>query len=175
MEHRIPKFRLVLHAAQMVTDKLREELAEFGGTATQGRVLDVIDRLDDPVPARVGEVLNLTASAMSQMVKRLRSAQLIEPSSRAGGRAYSEHLVLSQTGETFLGKARQAWARIEQDLDELVGEDAMEAMFRTSYDIIEGLGATPPFPKNMHLARRRDDTSSCPRPRHDGANPMTDT
>ena len=157
MVDRVPQFRLVLHAAQLIADRLREDLADSGGTATQGRVLDVIDRLEDPVPARVGEALSLTASAMSQMVKRLRSAQLIEPSSRTTRRAYSEQLVLSRSGQVFLDKARQAWNQIERDLVEIVGEDALEVLFHTSYDIVLALGAAPPFSRESHLTKREDD------------------
>jgi DNA-binding MarR family transcriptional regulator len=159
MVDRIPQFHPILHAAQIISDKLREDLAGFGGTSTQGRVLDVIDRLEDPVPARVGEALSLTASAMSQMVQRLRKAGLIEPSARTQGRAYSEQLVLSANGKDFLHKTRQSWDQIEQDLLEIVGEDALANMFHTSYDIVQGLGAHPPFPRDIHSAKKRDDVS----------------
>jgi len=151
MADRIPQFHPILHAANLIAEKLREDLADSGGTSTQGRVLDVIDRLDNPVPARVGEALGLTASAMSQMVQRLRSAELIEPSQRKEGRAYSEHLVLSESGVVFLQHTQQAWDNIERELIDLIGEDALETMFHTSVDIVQGLGANPPFSKQAHL------------------------
>lgn len=157
MKDRIPQFHPVLHAAQLIGEKLREELADSSGTPTQGRVLDVIDRLENPVPARVGEALDLTASAMSQMVKRLRSAQLIEPSARKEGRAYSEPLILTETGKTVLRSAREAWKRVERQLIEIIGQDAMESMFHSSYDIVLGLGAKPPFPREIHLLDKQDD------------------
>ncbi|MBX2885355.1 MAG: MarR family winged helix-turn-helix transcriptional regulator [Granulosicoccus sp.] len=157
MPDRIPQFHPILHAANLISEKLREDLADFGGTSTQGRVLDVIDRLENPVPARVGEALGLTASAMSQMVGRLRSAQLIEPSQRKEGRAYSEHLVLSEGGADFLQHTRQAWDEIEQELIDLIGEEALETMFHTSFDIVQGLGANPPFPRHLHLARDQEE------------------
>jgi DNA-binding MarR family transcriptional regulator len=159
MTDRTPQFHPILHAAQIISDKLREDLAGFGGTSTQGRVLDVIDRLANPVPARVGEALSLTASAMSQMVQRLRKAGLIEPSARTQGRAYSEQLVLSPSGKDFLRQTRQSWDKIEQELIDIVGEDALANMFHTSYDIIQGLGAHPPLPRHIHLAKKRDDVS----------------
>ena len=158
MTDRIPQFHPILHAANLIAERLRENLADFGGTSTQGRVLDVIDRLENPVPARVGEALGLTASAMSQMVQRLRSAKLIEPSQRKQGRAYFEHLVLSESGVAFLKHTRQAWDEIEQELVDLIGEEALEAMFLTSFDIVQGLGAEPPFPKELHLANGRKTT-----------------
>ena len=164
MSDRIPQFHPILHAANLISEKLREELADFGGTSTQGRVLDVIDRLENPVPARVGEALGLTASAMSQMVKRLRSAKLIEPSQRKQGRAYSEHLVLSESGVAFLQLTRQAWDKIEQELVDLIGEEALATMFHTSYDIVQGLGANPPFPRQLHLANYQEDTPESTHP-----------
>lgn len=151
MTDRIPQFHPILHAAQLIGEKLREDFALSGGTPTQGRVLDIIDRLENPVPARVGEALDLTASAMSQMIKRLRKAGLIEPSSRTKGRAYFEPLVLSDTGIAVLRHAQEAWDRVEQQLIEIIGQDAMESMFHSSYDIVLGLGSEPPFPREIHL------------------------
>lgn len=165
MTKRIPIFHPILHAATLIAEKLREDLAGSGGTSTQGRVLDVIDRLENPVPARVGEALGLTASAMSQMVKRLREAKLIEPQLRTKGRAYSEQLVLSQSGKDFLLRTRQSWHQIEQDLVDLVGEDALTAMFHVSFDIVQGLGANPPFPRELHLADTQADPPESPHPR----------
>lgn len=162
MSNRIPQFHPILHAANLIADKLRDDLADFGGTSTQGRVLDVIDRLENPVPARVGEALGLTASAMSQMVKRLRSAQLIEPAARKEGRAYSEPLVLSESGRAFMSKTRLAWANIEKELIDIVGENALETMFHTSFDIIQGLGVTPPFPRDLHLEESLDEPTNAP-------------
>ncbi len=160
MTNRIPQFRPILHAAHMVSDVLREELADSGATAAQCRVLDVIDLLENPVPARVGEALDLTASAMSQMVKRLRKAQLIEQSRRKEGRAYSEPLLLSEKGEALLKNSRRAWDDMEKRLIEIVGEDALTQMFRTSVDIIEGLGSKTPFPKHRHLSTDQDDAQN---------------
>lgn len=159
MSDRIPQFHPILHAANLIAERLREDLADFGGTSTQGRVLDVIDRLENPVPARIGEALGLTASAMSQMVQRLRSAKLIEPSQRKQGRAYSEHLVLSESGVAFLQRTRQAWDEIEQEIIDLIGEEALAAMFHTSFDIVQGLGSSPPFPRELHLANDQEDAS----------------
>lgn len=156
MAQRIPQLHPILHAAQLISDKLREDLIGSGGTAVQGRVLDVIDRLEKPVPARVGEALGLTAAAMSQMVKRLRKAGLIEPSLRTTGRAYAEPLVLSPSGQAFLQHARKTWEQIERDLIEIVGAQALTTMFHTSFDIVQGLGAEPPFPRQLHLAPPHD-------------------
>ena len=158
MTHRIPQFHPFLHAAQLITDRLRLDLAGLGGTSVQGRVLDVIARLESPSPARVGEALGLTASAMSQMVQRLRKARLIEESRKTKGRAYSENLVLSQDGEEFLRQTREVWTRMEQELVGLIGKDALTAMFHTSYDIVQGLGENPPFPRHLHLPVSEDDS-----------------
>lgn len=162
MVDRIPQFHPILHAAQLIEDKLRKDLAGSGGTSTQGRVLDVIDRLENPLPARVGEALGLTASAMSQMVQRLRNARLIEPPIRTEGRAYSEPLVLSQDGKAFLRHTRQTWDQIEQELVEIIGAEALASMFHTSYDIVQGLGSNPPFARHLHLAAGQDDKSEGP-------------
>jgi DNA-binding MarR family transcriptional regulator len=147
MKGALPRFHPVLHAARLISEKLQSDLANFEVTATQGRVLNVIDRLNDPVPARVGAALNLTASAMSQMVKRLRAAQLIEPSSQTNSRAYAQPLVLSETGKSMLRQVRHAEAQLDQHLVEIIGEKALIALSLTSHDIIQGLGDKPPFPK----------------------------
>ncbi len=87
---------------------------------------------------------------------------LSEPAIRTEGRPYSEPLALTENGEAFLKHTRQTWRQIEQNLIEITGAETLAGIFHSSYDIVQGLGANPPFSGHLHLAKGQDDDSERP-------------
>ena len=68
----------LLHAADLVEERLRRRLAPLGIRPRQARIVDALDRMGEVSQADLARAFDVTAASMSTMTARLVQAGFIE-------------------------------------------------------------------------------------------------
>ena len=108
----------MLHAADLLEERLRERLAPLGLRPRQARILDALARLEPVSQVKLAREFNVTPASISTMTTRLIEAgYVVRVVSRQERRAHE--LRLTEHGHNCLADVYAAW----RDIDEMIGRE----------------------------------------------------
>ncbi|MEP0323881.1 MarR family winged helix-turn-helix transcriptional regulator [Bauldia litoralis] len=143
MERRSASLHLLLHAAHLVEEALRDDFAAIGIQPRQARVLDTLERLGEVTQAEMARAHSVTAASMSTMIDRLADAGLVER--RQHPQRRRDHIVsLTARGRDLLGAVDQVWQRCDERIESLIGKRQAKEYFATTRALRDGLGGEAP-------------------------------
>lgn len=138
------QFHAVLHAADLVEERLREQLAPFDIRPKQARVLSALDILGAVSQVELARRINVTAGSMSTMVTRLEKLGLITRTRHPDERR-SDVLSLTKTGESHLKDIHLTWKEMDEHIETAIGRDKCLMLAELSEELRMALGGRVPW------------------------------
>lgn len=115
---------LVGKAAQQITRRCRDALAEFGITPVQYAVLNVLWEEDGQSLAEIGARLVLDSATMTGVADRLEASGLVARGPAANGDRRVSCLLLTAAARILAGPAQEALERVNGEVVAELGKDA---------------------------------------------------
>lgn len=118
---------LLLHAAKLVTDRLRREIERIGLRHGQGRILAALARRKNLSQSAIARGLHIRPATVSNMLRRMERSGLIERASDSrDGRI--QQVALTRKGKRAQAAVERVWLEVEKDIRAaLAGRDIEEA------------------------------------------------
>ena len=114
---------------RVVTRIYDDALRPLGLKTSQVNILVAAWKLGIASPVKVCEVLDLDPSTLSRNVERMRAKGWLEVV--PGNDARQQPFRLTAAGRRLLEKAVPCWAVAQQQVNELIGDDAVETLGKT--------------------------------------------
>jgi DNA-binding MarR family transcriptional regulator len=115
---------------RVVTNLYDEALRPLGMKASQLNVLVVTAKLGVARPAKVCDLLHLDASTLSRNVERMVAKGWLETVPEEDAR--TQPFRLTERGKKLLDKAIPAWEQAQEQAAELLGEEGVALLTKTS-------------------------------------------
>ncbi|WP_180955931.1 MarR family winged helix-turn-helix transcriptional regulator [Monaibacterium marinum] len=141
----------LLHASDLVEDKLRRRLNELDLHPRQARVLDALSRMEPTSQVELARAFDVTAASMSTMTVRLMAAGLITRQVDPD-QARSNVLRLTPQGTELLDTIHQAWRSIDDEIAELIGPEDAATLAALTRKLRNSLGGSAPGMKQAKTA-----------------------
>lgn len=158
METNSHSLHLLLHAAALVEEKLRERLSEIGIRPRQARIIDALSRMEPASQVSLAREFNITPASMSTMTVRLIEAGFISRESHPD-EARSNVLRLTARGRGLLSDILAAWRDMDALIVEQLGVQNTAMLARMTRDLRDGLGGRVPGARNTETPRLRKEYS----------------
>jgi len=134
---------LVLHAADLLDDRLRKRLAEVGLRPRQARILDALERMQPTSQIALARAFGITPASMSTMTSRLIEAgHVVRETDPKEARAHL--LRLTESGRGLLAEIHAAWADIDREIEMHLGADGAARLAAEADALRDGLGGRVP-------------------------------
>ncbi len=133
----------LLHAADLVEERLRRRLADLGMPPRQARVLDALDRMGAASQVDLARAFDITPASMSTMTARLIAAGFIARETDPE-EARSNVLQLTAHGRSLLSEIHAAWHDVDRIIEETVGSENAAALAALTRALRDGLGGRTP-------------------------------
>ncbi|MEM8658398.1 MAG: MarR family winged helix-turn-helix transcriptional regulator [Pseudomonadota bacterium] len=147
-----PKFHFLLHAADLVEERLREQLTPLGLRPRQARIMDALSRMGQASQSALAREFDVSPASMSTMTARLIAADFItrmeDPEDPRGN-----ILRLSEKGLSLMGQIDEAWAEVDRIIEELIGPGDFQDLARLTQALRDALGGRMPGPEGPVLDR----------------------
>lgn len=143
MKHNAYLMHFLLHASDLVEDKLRRRLNELDLHPRQARVLDALSRMEPASQVELARAFDVTAASMSTMTARLMAAGLISREVDPD-QARSNVLRLTPQGAELLDTIHQAWRTIDDEIADLIGAEDAVTLAAITRKLRDKLGGTAP-------------------------------
>ena len=124
----------LLDAIQVFERKLNLALMYYGLRLPQYRVLDILDRVGKITVSDLSRKLDVTRATMSVLVAKLQKAGLVTYLDNKVDRR-SFYVKLTDTGQTRLRSAEQAFQLMQKSLCRTLPEDVIEALNTFSHGV----------------------------------------
>ncbi|MBM2576352.1 MarR family transcriptional regulator [Jannaschia sp. Os4] len=145
---------MLLHAADLVDDRLRERLGALGLRPRQARVLAALSRMEPISQVRLAREFDVTPASMSTMTARLIDggfvAREVDP---AEARAHL--LRLTDRGRGLVDDIHAAWRDVDRLIEERIGAEEAARLTAAARALRDALGGRAPGSD----APREDDTT----------------
>lgn len=138
-----PNMHLVLHAAALVEERLRQRLSAIGMRPRQARILDALDRMGSASQADLARTFDVKPASMSTMTVRLIEAGLISREADPK-EARSNILRLSPHGRGLLSEIHAAWRDVDLVIEGAIGARNATILADLSRALRDGLGGRTP-------------------------------
>ena len=135
-------FHPILHAAHLIEERLRAELAACRLQPRQARILFAIDTQGPISQADLARAFDVSAPSMTVMVGRLVRDGLVVASPVAGGKR--QVLALSTTGRRLIPEIEQAWSAVDELIRQELGSGPAEALSTAALQARDALGGRAP-------------------------------
>lgn len=132
-----------LHAADLLEDRLRQRLLEFGVSPRQARIIDALSRMEPTSQASLAREFAKTPASMSTMTVRLIDADYISREPHPD-EARSNVLRLTARGRGLLSDIHAAWRDMDALIAEHIGATETEALTRITRELRDGFGGRTP-------------------------------
>ena len=133
----------MLHAANLLEERLRHRLADIGISPRQARVIDALDRMGAVSQVALAREFGITPASMSTMTARLIAADFvtrrIDPEE-----ARSNIVELTQRGRELLSEVQAAWRDIDALIADTMGAKDAARLAALARRLRDGLGGTVP-------------------------------
>lgn len=134
---------LLLHAADLLDDRLRERLARVGVRPRQARIIDALARMEPTSQVALAREFAITPASMSTMTSRLIEAGYIVR--EVDPKEARAHLLrLTESGRSLLKDIHAAWHDIDRLIEQEIGEDGAAELARQTIALRNGLGGKAP-------------------------------
>lgn len=141
------KFHSLLHAADLVEDRLRVQLAPLGIRPRQARILNALRRMGTASQVELASEFNVTAGSMSTMIARLMAMNLVSRT-KAPEELRTDVLQLTPQGLTLLKKIHTVWRQINTMLEDALGQEKADMLGVLTSELKFALGGHIPGQKN---------------------------
>jgi DNA-binding MarR family transcriptional regulator len=145
---------LLLHAADLVEEQLRERLAEIGIRPRQARIIQALSRMEPASQVSLAREFGITPASMSTMTVRLIEAGFISREPHPD-EARSNVLRLTPRGRGLLADIHAAWRDIDARISDRLGAENAATLARLTRDLRDSLGG--------HVPGARDAKTQSPR------------
>lgn len=133
------KLQPLIHVARLLEDRLREELAPIGIGPRKARVMNVLHLMGAASQAELVREFDISAASMSTMTSRLEAGGFITRTIDGRG-AHQIQLRLTRKGTDLIGQIHEAWAKVDQVIDEAIGEDTAHSLATWAGELRNALG-----------------------------------
>jgi len=117
---------LIGKAAQQITRRSRDALAQFGITPVQYAVLNVLWEKDGQSLAEIGARLVLDSATMTGVADRLEAARLVTRGPAANGDRRVSCLLLASSAQALAAPAQAAMERVNCEVESELGGKAVD-------------------------------------------------
>lgn len=139
MTNRPYKLQPLIHAARLVEDRLREELAPIGIGPRKARVMNVLHLMGSASQVELARDFEVSAASMSTMTSRLIAGGFIARTVDEDG-PRRIRLELTPKGEALIGPINEAWRRVDAMIEEAIGEDNAHILATWSGELRNAFG-----------------------------------
>ena len=133
----------MLHAADLLEERLRERLAPLGLRPRQARIFDALARLEPVSQVKIAREFNVTPASISTMTARLIDAgyvvKVVDPHEK---RAFK--LRLTEQGRSCLADVYKAWRDIDEMIAQEIGPEATKQLANRTRELRDRLGGRGP-------------------------------
>ena len=137
------KFHSLLHAADLLYDYLRTQLAPLEVSPQQARVVMALNRLGEMSQIDLAREFDIAAASMSTMTARLIALDLI--SSRKDPLNAKRNIVdLTKQGKALVDDIDRAWASVDDHMLEKMGEKDSSQLTALALSLRDALGGRRP-------------------------------
>lgn len=143
MQHDSYRLHFLLHAADLVEDLLRHELAPLGIRPRQARIVQSLAQVGQASQVELARAFHVSPASMSTMTARLVSAGFITRRSDPN-ESRTNVLGLSDKGRGLLEQIRAAWGRVDATIDAAIGAEDAAALSNLTFRLRNALGGRPP-------------------------------
>ncbi|PSK86344.1 DNA-binding MarR family transcriptional regulator [Limimaricola soesokkakensis] len=133
----------LLHAADLLEDRLRRRLAEADIQPRQARVLDALDRMEPASQIALARAFDVTPASMSTMTARLLDRKLITRETHPEA-ARSNLLRLTPRGRDLLAEIHAAWTDMDRLMETELGADKAASLAELTRQLRDSLGGRVP-------------------------------
>lgn len=141
------KFHSLLHAADLVEDRLRVQLDPLGIRPRQARILNALRRMGTASQVELAIEFNVTAGSMSTMIARLIAMKLVSRT-KDPSELRTDVLQLTPKGISVLKKVHMVWRQMNAVLEEALGQEKADMLGALSAELKSALGGHVPGQKN---------------------------
>lgn len=143
------KLHPLLHAADLVEERLRIQLAPLGIRPRQARILNALNRMGTASQIDLAREFDVSAPSMSTMTARLIAAGLISRSPDPQ-ELRSNVLSLTKSGRSKLNDIRKAWHEVDRIIDRAIGPEKADALATLTVELRDALGGRVPGVRPIH-------------------------
>ena len=137
------RFHSLLHSADLVEQRLRNELEPLGLRPRQARILGALNRMGPISQATLAKEYQVTPGSMSTMVTRLEKLGLVtryrEPDERR-----SDVLSLTAQGKAHLQGIRKTWRQTDALIVNAIGAEKAQLLGELTAELTFALGGHIP-------------------------------
>ena len=139
MPNRLYKLQPLIHAARLLEDRLREELAPIGIGPRKARVMNVLHLMGSASQAELVREFDISAASMSTMTSRLIAGGFVQRTidDDASGRV---QLSLTEMGAGLIDQIHEAWLRVDRVMEEAIGEGKAHELATLSGELRNAMG-----------------------------------
>lgn len=141
------KFHSLLHAADLVEDQLRVQLAPLGIRPRQARILNALRRMGTASQVNLASEFNVTAGSMSTMIARLIAMDLVNRT-KDPSELRTDVLQLTPQGRSVLTKVHAVWRQMNTVLEDALGQEKADLLGALTSELKFALGGSIPGQKN---------------------------
>ncbi|WP_458789742.1 MarR family winged helix-turn-helix transcriptional regulator [Yoonia sp. MH D7] len=136
-------FHYLLHAADLVEQHLRQQLAPLGIGPRQARILDAIAMLEPVSQVRLARAFSVTPASISTMTGRLLTAGLIARETNPD-QPKSNLVRLTDLGREHISRINDIWSEIDAMIVAKIGEAETEILTRVTHKLRNEMGGVSP-------------------------------
>lgn len=133
----------LLHAADMVEERLREQLAPLQVRPRQARIIAALNKMGPVSQVALAREFNITAASMSTMTSRLIAAGFIERKEDPEERR-SNLLTLTTKGKGLLDDIIDAWRTVDTIIEDAIGSTQADELAKLTHNLRDALGGHVP-------------------------------
>lgn len=133
------KLHPLIHAANLVEERLGVVLAPFGIKPRQARVLNVLHLMGSASQGELAREFEVTAASMSTMTSRLVAGGFVRRTVD-NSETQRVQLMLTAKGTELIGPINKAWCEVDRVMEDAVGNDNAHNLARLSAELRTALG-----------------------------------
>lgn len=136
-------FHGLLHSAKLLEEEVRKLLAPLDILPRQARVLAALSHMQPVSQVELAETFDITPASMSTMTDRLLAAGFITRRTDPNARRRNV-LELTEAGRAKLDAILAVWETVDELIQDAMGPDDAQALFRLTRELRDKLGGTAP-------------------------------
>lgn len=135
------KLHPLIHAAEMVQDRLAERLAVIGIKPRQARILNVLNRMGTASQAELAREFAVTRASMSTMTARLTAAGFVVLEINSA-EPHRSKLRLTAKGAKLIAPINEAWREVDRLMEATIGAEQADELAHLAGTLRTRLGGT---------------------------------
>lgn len=139
MSNKPYKLHPLIHAANLIDERLEVELAPLGIRPRQARVLNVLNLMGSASQAELAYEFEVTAASMSTMTSRLIAGGYVKRTVD-GDASHLVKLRLTAKGAALIEPINEAWCAVDKAMDEAIGARGAHELAQWCADLRTSLG-----------------------------------